>query len=71
MKISPNPTGSIANLTYSLPFAGELRLDIHDITGQRIYTNTYERDGRKYRITRLIKISQIQRYVFYNTGAHE
>lgn len=71
VKISPNPTGSIANLTYSLPFAGELRLDIHDITGQRIYTNTYERDGRKYRITRLIKISQIQRYVFYNTGAHE
>lgn len=63
VKISPNPTGSIANLTYSLPFAGELRLDIHDITGQRIYTNTLMREmGENTELldlTRLVKSSGI------------
>lgn len=63
VKISPNPTSSIATLTYSLPFEGELRLNINDITGQRIFTNTLMKEKgdntELLDLTRLVKSSGI------------
>ena len=40
LNISPNPTSSSLNITYTLPFEGEVDISIHDITGKKVYATT-------------------------------
>lgn len=40
LNISPNPTSSILNIAYTLPFEGEAEISIHDITGKKVYSTT-------------------------------
>ncbi len=40
LNISPNPTSSSLNIAYTLPFEGEVKISIHDITGKKVYSTT-------------------------------
>jgi hypothetical protein len=44
LNISPNPASSTVNITYKLPYEGEIKLSIHDITGKRVYFSS-QREG--------------------------
>jgi hypothetical protein len=57
VKLSPNPVKKVTNVSYNLPFDGELTLELHDITGQSIYKNILQKEEGDH--TELLDLSRL------------
>jgi len=44
VSLSPNPVITVTNVSYSLPFDGELIIELHDITGQNVYKTILQKE---------------------------
>ncbi len=57
VKLSPNPVKTITNVSYNLPFDGELIIELHDITGQSVYKNILQKEKGNH--TELLDLSRL------------
>lgn len=55
--LSPNPVKTVTNVSYYLPFDGELIIELHDITGQSIYKTIFQKEKGEH--TELIDLSRL------------
>ncbi len=42
--LSPNPVKTVTNVSYNLPYDGELTINLYDITGQCVYKNILQKE---------------------------
>ncbi len=59
LNISPNPTSSMLNVAYNLPYEGDVKIDIHDITGKKVYSSSHREDSGEH--VAVLEISRIVR----------
>jgi hypothetical protein len=57
VSLSPNPVKTVTNVSYNLPFDGELTIDLHDITGQSIYQTILQKEKGDH--TELLDLSRL------------
>ncbi len=57
LSCSPNPIKTVTNVSYHLPFDGELIIELHDITGQSIYKNILQKEKGDH--TELLDLSRL------------
>ena len=57
LAVSPNPVNTVTNVSYHLPFEGELIIELHDITGQSIYKNILQKEKGDH--TELLDLSRL------------
>ncbi|GAB1349944.1 hypothetical protein MASR1M107_21580 [Ignavibacteriales bacterium] len=55
--LSPNPVKNVTNVSYYLPFDGELIIELHDITGQNVYKTIIQKEKGDH--TELIDLSRL------------
>jgi hypothetical protein len=56
LAVSPNPVNTVTNVSYHLPFEGELIIELHDITGQSVYKNILQKEKGDH--TELLDLSR-------------
>jgi len=59
----PNPTTGLTNIEYSLPIAGEVKFDIVNLYGQKVYSTNEKVDAGKHLID--LNVNDLSAGVYY------
>ncbi len=61
----PNPTTGLTNIEYSLPASGEVKFDIMNLYGQKVYTSDIKVEAGRHRID--LNVNDLAAGVYYYT----